>query len=79
MRIYDANLIKRFIERIKDDPSVEICDIPPQSEYEILRYRREEYCQDVPTGGFNYGFVYRNNRGRFTLVGQAVEDYRSEQ
>lgn len=77
MRIYDANKIRKFMEYLRNDSTIEELDIPPQSEYEVFRYRREEYCQDMPTGGFNHGFIYRNNRGRYTLVGEAVNDWKS--
>lgn len=78
MRIYNEKEVTRFIERLRREGVDEI-ELPPNGNpYEIFRYRREEFCQDMPTGGFSYGFIYRNNKGRYTLVAQAEEDFLRE-
>lgn len=78
MRIYDPNLVRKFMEKIRDDPTAEEIIIPRASEYEIFRYRREELFEGRSTGYFQNGIIYRNSKGRFTLVGIAVEDFNAK-
>lgn len=79
MRVYEERKITRFIAKVRDDSRNEEIELPPNGNpYEIFRYRREERCQDMPTGFYEYGFIYRNNKGRFTLVGLAKEDWNKQ-
>jgi hypothetical protein len=79
MRLYSFDLA-RFREQIEDDPYAETIPLNKDKNPWLLFAYRREVMQDVDgephgTGSFEYGHVYRNKKGRYSLVGLAEEDY----
>jgi hypothetical protein len=77
-RVYHSFDEEGFGMWLANDPTIE--PLPTTSEWEIIRYRREEVIgprngEEKLTGNYLYGIVYRNKKGRVTLVGEAEEDY----
>lgn len=80
MRIYSKGSIDEFIHELNDDPAVEVLPTIGNN-YLYFKYRREE--TEGPhngtenfTGAFEYGYIYVNSKGRYTLTGVAVDDWK---
>jgi len=71
--ILNIQAFKAFLER---DATAELLEVASNG-WEVIRYRREE-CdpQGRGYGNWLWGHVYQNKKGRFTLVGEAVQDYK---
>ena len=74
----NPGIFKQFAAMIKSDPTVDILE--PCSEWELLRYRREEMVGPPPeakgSGCFDYGIVYKNKRNQQHYTGVAETDYK---
>lgn len=71
--------VNRLVLKLRNDPTVE--ELPPTNDWERFRYRREETEGPLNgtekfTGNYLYGIIYRTSKGGFTLVGEAVTDWR---
>jgi hypothetical protein len=70
----NPGIFAQFAAHITADPTAEI--LPPCSEWELLRYRREDTDEHGRGyGTHSYGIVYINKRGQQHYTGAAEEDY----
>jgi hypothetical protein len=83
MRIYEGFDLARFKKHVEDHPLTEVIPVNKNANpWELYRYRREVMegplnGVEKATGSFDYGHVYRNNKGRYSLVGLAESDWKS--
>ena len=76
MRIYDKGSIERFTRWLNAQESVEV--LPTiNNPYLYYKYRREEFSDGYFTGSYNFGYIYVNSRGRYTLTEAAVDDWKA--
>ena len=71
MRIYDKGSIDCFVRYLKQVPDIEEFT-NHNNPYVYFAYRRH-----TDEGTVEYGFIYKNKRGRFTLVHAAIDDWNS--
>lgn len=76
MRIYEGFNLEAFKRFVSDNFPVEVLPLNKQlNPWMLFAYRRMEYEDNQETGSYEYGHVYRNNKGRYSLVGLAENDY----
>lgn len=71
MRVYDKATIERFVQHLKQVPGIIDMTASANNPYSYFRYKRA-----TEWGTDEWGQIYRNERGRFTLVGEAINDYK---
>lgn len=71
MRIYDSKRVDAFIKYLNDLPGIEVLPTQPNP-YLYFKYRDNS----TETGEPLYGYIYKNNKGRFTLVHEALNDWK---
>lgn len=72
----NPGLFMQFAARISADPTAEV--LPACSQWELLRYRREDTDeQGRGLGVYSYGIVYINKREQQHYTGAAEEDYKN--
>lgn len=67
-------MFRQFKGWLQADPTVEL--LPTTSEWEVLRYRREQTDeQGRGLGVHTYSIIYRDKKERNTLTGDALTDW----
>lgn len=74
LKTNNPGIFRQFRAHIEADPETEIFE--PSSEWELLRYRREDWVEGNFMGTHSYGIVYRNKRDQQHYTGCAEQDYK---
>lgn len=76
IKTINPGIFRQFLAHIQADPTAEILD--RTSQWELLRYRREDTDEDGRgLGVYSFGIVYTNKHKHQHYTGAAEEDYKN--